>query len=151
MLHTTKLLACFLLCLSCFSCDSEKRTSSKNISNEQIEEQRKSALQQQILLMLQGKPHDETVLRSEIKALGKDRMRREYRTSIDLHTQTYGQKPKKKFIMRTYSILSLINSEIEHNHAKDRLKKAKNDNKKSLEELEKAIQEAIEKEKSKRR
>ncbi len=150
MLHTTKLLACFLLCFSCFSCDSEKRTSSQNTSIEQIEEQRKSALQQQILLMLRGEVHDENLLRKEIQSLGWEQAEKDLLACIDLHTQEYGKRPTQELVINTHSHLSLMSRRYQRLLSKQRLEASEKDKKKSLQRLEKSIQDAVEREKRER-
>lgn len=147
MLHTTKLLTLFTLSLCCFSCKSEKRTSQKQVPTEEVGQIKLSPLEEQISLMLQDKPADESILRREIESQGWESAHRTFLDTVEKHDKIHGQKPEKIIMGRSLMRLSRINGQIELALSKERRKQAAKAKKESLERLEKSIQEAIEKEK----
>lgn len=101
--------------------------------------------------MLRGEVHDENLLRKEIELLGWEKSKETYHTCIDSYVAEYGKRPKKIIMGRTLMRLSRINGDIGLSRTEKELREAQQADKEALKRLERSIQEAIEKEKSKHR
>lgn len=142
ILKQAKLLALIPFVTLALGCESKEPKSTQQ-ENTTVKEDvhTPSVLSQQIKSMLAGKTHNETILKAEITKLEWKKTFTALKEEIKAYTSQHGKRPEKKLIAITHARLSRINAQVD-------LEKAKRANKQSLDEFEKAIQKAIEKEKA---